>query len=103
MQSTTEAPLPLTAKIWRGLFGRSQKLNNLTGLEDALRILILLLFAAYFVMPLVWLALAPGRIWQDLYDLTKPVLTIGPPSAYVDAWNHISLFGEGLLEKWTIN
>jgi multiple sugar transport system permease protein len=103
MQTTTETPLPFTAKVWRSLFARSQKLNNMTGLENALRLLILLLFAAYFVMPLVWLLLAPGRIWQDMYDLAKPVLIIGPLSNYVQAWNNIALFGEGLLVQWTVN
>ena len=29
--TTTEQPLPFTAKIWRGLFWRSRKLNNLPG------------------------------------------------------------------------
>jgi len=103
MQSTSEPQLPFTVKVWRAIFWRSQKLNNMTGLENAIRLIILLLFAAYFVMPLVWLALAPGRVWQDLYDLTKPVLIIGPLSQYVQAWNNIALFGKGLLEQWTVN
>jgi len=103
MASTTQPQLPITARIWRALFWRSQKLNNMTGLENAIRLIILLLFAAYFVMPLVWLALAPGRIWQDLYDLTKPVLIIGPLSNYLQAWNNIALFGKGLLAQWTFN
>lgn len=101
--TTTETPLPFTAKIWRGLFWRSPKLNNMTGLENALRIAILLLFGAYFVMPLIWLLLAPGRIWQDLYDLAQPVLSIGPLSNYIQAWQNIALFGEGLLQIWTVN
>jgi len=103
MQSTTEPQLPITVKVWRAIFWRSQKLNNMTGLENAIRLIILLLFGAYFVMPLVWLALAPGRIWQDLYDLTKPVLIIGPLSQYVQAWTNIALFGKGLLVQWTVN
>lgn len=103
MQATIEAPLPLTAKIWRGLFRRSPKLNNMTGLENGLRVLILLLFGAYFVMPLVWLALAPSRQWQDLYDLSQSPLKIGSLSNYIVAWNHIALFGEGLLAQWMVN
>jgi len=103
MQTTTEPQLPFTVKVWRGIFWRSQKLNNLTGLENALRLLILLLFAAYFVMPLVWLLIAPSRIWQDMYDLTKSPLEIGPLSNYVQAWNNIALFGKGLLVQWTVN
>jgi multiple sugar transport system permease protein len=90
-------------RLWRSLFWRSPRLNNLTGLENLIRMLILLTFAAYFVMPLVWLLLAPSRIWQDLYDLTQSPLKIGPLSNYVQAWNNIKLFGEGLLVKWTIN
>ncbi len=103
MQTTNPAQLPFTVKVWRSIFWRSPRLNNMTGLENAIRLLILLLFAAYFVMPLVWLLLAPGRIWQDLYDLSKSPLEIGPLSNYVQAWNNIALFGEGLLVQWTIN
>ncbi len=103
MQTTNPAQLPFMVKVWRSIFWRSPRLNNMTGLENAIRLLILLLFAAYFVMPLVWLLLAPGRIWQDLYDLSKSPLEIGPLSNYVQAWNNIALFGEGLLVQWTIN
>ena len=90
-------------KVWRSIFWRSPKLNNMTGLENVIRLLILLLFAAFFVMPLVWLVIAPTRIWQDMYDLTKSPLTIGPLSNYVQAWNNIALFGKGLLVQWTVN
>src|SRR5690349_15147465 len=100
MPAATETALPLTARLWRGLFWRSQKLNNMTGLENGLRILILLLFGAYFVMPLVWLALAPSRQWQDLYDLSQSPLKIGSWSNYVQAWKNIALFGTGLLQQW---
>jgi multiple sugar transport system permease protein len=103
MQTTNPAQLPVTVKVWRSIFWRSPKLNNMTGLENAIRLLILLLFAAYFVMPLVWLLIAPSRIWQDMYDLTKSPLEIGPLSNYVQAWNNIALFGKGLLIKWTVN
>jgi multiple sugar transport system permease protein len=103
MQTTNPAQLPVTVRVWRSIFWRSPKLNNMTGLENAIRLLILLLFAAYFVMPLVWLLIAPTRIWQDMYDLTRSPLEIGPLSNYVQAWNNIALFGEGLLVQWTVN
>jgi multiple sugar transport system permease protein len=104
MQTTLPAPRPsLLTSVWRSLFWRSPKLNNMTGVENALRILILLLFAAFFVMPLVWLLVAPTRIWQDMYDLTQSPLQIGPLSNYVVAWNNIALFGKGLLVRWTVN
>lgn len=89
--------------VWKGIFGRNPKLNNMTGVENLIRLLILLLFAGWFVMPLVWLLIAPTRIWQDMYDLTKSPLEIGPISNYVQAWNNIALFGQGLLVRWTVN
>ena len=89
--------------VWKSIFGRNPKLNNMSAVENVLRMLILLLFAGYFVMPLVWLLIAPTRIWQDMYDLTKSPLQIGPISNYVQAWNNIALFGQGLLVQWTVN
>jgi multiple sugar transport system permease protein len=103
MQTTHQSQLPVIVKVWRSIFWRSPKLNNLTGLENVIRLLILLLFAAFFVMPLVWLLIAPSRIWQDMYDLTKSPLQIGPLSNYIQAWNNIALFGKGLLVRWTVN
>src|SRR5258708_2436324 len=42
MQSTTEPQLPITAKVWRAIFWRSQKLSNITGLQNAIRLIIFL-------------------------------------------------------------
>ena len=103
MQTTSEAQPAISARIWRGLFARNPRLSNLTGLENALRIGILLLFAAYFVMPLIWLLIAPTRLWQDMYDLSRSPLEIGPLSNYVQAWKNISILGQGLLLRWATN
>ena len=103
MATTTQTPIPVTLRLWRSLFVRTPRLNNMNGLENALRILILLLFAAYFVLPLIWLLVAPTRIWQDMYDLTRSPLEIGPLSNVVQAWNNIQLFGKDLIVQWTIN
>ena len=103
MQTTTPSQPSVLETVWRSLFWRSPRLNNMTGLENVLRMLILLVFAAFFVMPLVWLLVAPTRIWQDMYDLTKSPLELGPLSNYVVAWNNIALFGKGLLVRWTVN
>ena len=103
MATTTQTPIPVTLRLWRSLFVRTPKLNNMNGLENTLRILILLLFAAYFVLPLIWLLVAPTRIWQDMYDLTRSPLEIGPLSNVVQAWNNIELFGKDLIVQWTVN
>ncbi len=103
MATINQPQQPFMVNVWKGIFGRNPKLNNMTGVENLIRLLILLLFAGWFVMPLVWLLIAPTRIWQDMYDLTKSPLEIGPISNYVQAWNNIALFGQGLLVRWTVN
>jgi len=103
MATINQSNQPFMVSVWRSLFGRNPKLNNLTAIENVIRLLILLLFAGFFVMPLVWLLIAPTRIWQDMYDLTISPLQIGPLSNVVQAWNNIALFGTGLLAQWTFN
>jgi len=90
-------------RFTRAIFGRNRRLNDLTGIEYVLRLLILLLFAAFFFMPLVWLLVAPTKQWTQLYDRTIPPLEIGAISGYATAWNNIRMFGEGLINRWVIN
>jgi multiple sugar transport system permease protein len=99
----TVSPTKQRSGILQTIFGPNHRMNNLSIFEEIVRLLILLIFAAFFIMPLVWLAIAPTRIWQDMYDLTQSPLKIGPLSNYAVAWNNIALFGSGLLEMWTVN
>ena len=103
MQTAIKPTRPAPVSFWRYIFGRNPKWNGLSGVEMVVRLAILLLFAAFFVMPLVWLLVAPTRIWQDMYDLTKSPLDVGPLSNYLVAWNHIAMFGENLMVTWTVN
>jgi multiple sugar transport system permease protein len=103
MATMNQPQQPLIVKVWKSIFGRNPRLNNLTALEEFIRILILLLFGTAFILPLVWMLFAPTRLWQDMYDLTKSPLSVGPLSNYIVAWNNIALFGQGLLVTWTIN
>jgi multiple sugar transport system permease protein len=103
MQTTIEPVQPPAAGPWRYILARNPKWNGMTGVEMVVRLAILLLFAAFFVMPLVWLLIAPTRIWRDMYDLTKSPLEIGPLSNYIVAWNNIAMFGQSLMVTWTVN
>ncbi len=85
------------------IFGRNKRLNGMTGIEYILRMLFLLIFAAFFIMPLVWLLIAPTKPYTTLYDRSVPPLMIGPLSGYVQAWNNILMFGEGLINQWLVN
>jgi len=87
----------------KSLFGRQKALSDMTIVEYVLRLLILLVFAAFFIMPLVWLLIAPTKPYTALYDRSIPPLTIGPLSGYITAWNNILMFGEGLINMWLWN
>jgi multiple sugar transport system permease protein len=103
VQTVSQAQKPPLNPVGRLIFARNSKWNGLTGIESLIRYAILLLFAAFFVMPLVWLLLAPTRQWQDLYDLTKPVLQIGPLSSYIAAWHNITQYVSGSMQIWALN
>ena len=75
----------------------------MTGIEALLRIVILLAFAAFFIMPLVWLLIAPTKPYTMLYDRRVDPLYIGPLSGFAQAWANIQKFGEGLISKWVVN
>src|SRR3974377_1897342 len=103
MQSAIEPTRPPTVGFWHYILGRNPKWNGMSGVEMLIRYAVLFLFAAFFIMPLVWLAIAPTRVWRDMYDLTQSPLSIGPLSNYLVAWNDIAMFGQSLMVTWTVN
>lgn len=65
------------------------------------RLLVLLLFAGYFGLPLVWLVLAPTRTDSEIGD--------GSPFAFGSfvnvghAWSHLMKFDQEILLRWALN
>jgi multiple sugar transport system permease protein len=94
---------PPAKGIWQIIVGRRPQWNDLSGVEMFVRLIILLLFAAFFTLPLIFLLLAPTRIWTDMYDLSRPALEVGPLSNVKQAWDNISNFVPGSMVRWTIN
>lgn len=85
------------------VFGRNPRNSGMTGIESVIRIVILLLFAAFFIMPLVFLVIGPTKPYTAWYDRSLPPLSIGSLGGYVTAWNNIAMFGQGLISQWLIN
>jgi multiple sugar transport system permease protein len=85
------------------IFGRDKRRGGMTGIEVVVRWAFLLIFATFFIMPLIWLLIAPTKPYTMLYDRNVAPLTIGPLYGYVQAWNNILMFGEGLIRTWLIN
>ena len=102
MQETSQKPHSFI-RLFRVVFGRSPRLGGMTSIEYLIRLVILLIFAAFFVLPLVWLLITPTKGWTVLYDRSVPPLAIGPLSGYANAWRNIRMFGEGLISKWVTN
>jgi multiple sugar transport system permease protein len=63
--------------------------------------LVLLAFAAFFIVPLVWLLLAPSKTDRQL--LLDPPFALGSVNTLLDNWNSLVTFQGGLLWTWIGN
>jgi multiple sugar transport system permease protein len=62
---------------------------------------VLLAFAIFFGIPLLWLVLAPTRTDHEL--LTGPSFAFGSFHNVVLAWQHLDSFGDHLYRRWLAN
>jgi multiple sugar transport system permease protein len=67
-----------------------------------IRLAILLVFAVYFVVPLVWLLFAPSRDSASLNNNFNP-LTFGSLDRLVQSWNDIINYQNGEMVLWLGN
>jgi multiple sugar transport system permease protein len=67
----------------------------------AVRGIVLLGFAIYCLVPLVWLLLAPTKTNAQLSNDFP--LSFGSLANVVDAWNHLAMFNDGAIYGWTLN
>jgi multiple sugar transport system permease protein len=70
-------------------------------LGRAFAILLLLTFAAFFVVPLIWLLIAPTKTDRQL--LLEHPFAIGDWATLVDNWMSLVTFQNGLLWTWIGN
>jgi multiple sugar transport system permease protein len=67
----------------------------------ALRGLVLLGFAVYCLVPLVWLLLAPSKSDGELVNDSP--LSFGALSGFARAWSHLLDYNDGVILRWIIN
>jgi multiple sugar transport system permease protein len=67
----------------------------------ALRAAVLLVFAIFFGLPLLWLVLAPTRTDHEL--LTGPSFAFGSFHNVALAWQNLDSFGDHLYRRWLMN
>ena len=66
------------------------------------RLAVLLIFAIYFVVPLVWLVVAPSRSPEDLFHNYNP-LSFGSVDRLVQYWNDMLAYQNGEMGLWLGN
>ena len=61
----------------------------------------LVLFAAISIIPMAWLLLASSKTDPELS--TRNPLAFGSFKGYVNAWNNLTFFDNGVIGRWVIN
>ncbi len=67
----------------------------------AFRAAVLLVFAAYFALPMLWLLVAPSKDPTQLYQLHP--LAFGTWERYAKAWRNITTYQDGAIWIWARN
>lgn len=61
----------------------------------------LIFFAAVSVIPMIWLLLASSKTDPELS--TRNPLAFGSFKGYINAWNNLTFFDNGVIGRWVIN
>ncbi len=61
----------------------------------------LIFFAAISVIPMIWLLLASSKTDPELS--TRNPLAFGSFKGYINAWNNLTFFDNGVIGQWVIN
>ena len=75
--------------------------RNRALIGSAVRAVVLLAFAAFFCIPMLWLLLAPTR--SDHALLTGSPFAFGSFHDVGVAWHHLDAFGDHLYRRWLAN
>jgi multiple sugar transport system permease protein len=80
---------------------RRRRFGDVGMLGNGFRVAVLLVFLAYFFVPMVWLLLAPSKDSAALYKLNP--LAFGTWERYVKAWHNITTYQDGAIWLWFRN
>ena len=97
MRQATKLPTPVPVP-------RRARHINPSGMRPAdavVRISVLLLFAVFFGVPLIWLLLAPTKTDTQLTDWFP--LAFGSFARVGEAWQNLFGFSDGILARWALN
>lgn len=82
-------------------FARLRRTAGLGPVGATVRVLVLLMFAVFFGVPLLWLLLAPTKTDTQLTDGAP--LSFGSLGRAAGAWHNLFAFGDGIVLRWGVN
>lgn len=65
------------------------------------RLVILIIFALYFGLPILWLFITPTKAHRELTEL--PALAIGNIQNIIDSWTRLANYNRGIMFTWAWN
>ncbi len=80
---------------------RRRRAVSLPATRGWTRIVLLLLLAVFFGVPLIWLLLAPSKLDGQIVSLAP--LAFGDLGNYARAWDHLVSFKDGQILLWAWN
>ncbi len=80
---------------------RARSLSPGQWLSRAFIAILLLFFAAFFILPIIWLVLAPTKSNTDL--LLNSPFSFGSLDQLAANWNELFAFGDGIFTTWLGN
>lgn len=80
---------------------RMRSANGMGPIGASVRVAVLLGFAAFFGLPLLWLLLAPTKTDTQLTDWFP--FAFGSLNRVAEAWANLTGFGDGSVLRWGLN
>src|SRR5512135_3716963 len=78
---------------------RRKSTSNLGFLTHIIRLAILLTFALYFAVPILWLLMAPSKDIMQMH-LSETPLAFGSIDRLIKSWNDIFTYQNGEIVLW---
>jgi multiple sugar transport system permease protein len=99
MKTTSYGTPPTAPRRWKSY--RYRIFGDIGALGYILRLIVLLVFAIYFVVPVFWLVLAPSK---DQFAITAlNPLAFGSWETVLKSWQNINAYQHGEIWVWFLN
>ncbi len=99
MKITSYGTPPTAPRRWKNY--RYRIFGDIGGLGYVLRLIVLLVFAIYFVVPVFWLVLAPSK--DQFTIISANPLAFGSWETVLKSWQNVNAYQHGEIWVWFLN